>query len=46
MGCLTIFALIVGTIVFLVTVHPVLFFLLILPLTIIALIAFIKWLKK
>ena len=40
------FCLILGAILFLIMVHPLVFWLLALPLTIIFLIAFIGWLKK
>lgn len=40
------FALLLGAIAYLIMVHPVIFFLLVVPLAIIFLFSFIKWLKK
>ena len=40
------FIFLLGAIAFLIMVHPVIFFLLVLPLGIIFLLSFIRWLKK
>ena len=46
MGCLGVFAIVMGIIAFFVMELPLLFFLLILPLAIVLLIAFLAWLRK
>ena len=43
---MTVFVFILGIIVYLIMVHPWVFFLLLLPLAIVIAIAFILWLKK
>ena len=43
---MAVFVFILGFIAFMVMVHPLIFFLLVVPIAIILLIAFIGWLKK
>lgn len=45
-GCLFSFIFIVGGATFLIMTMPLVFFLLVLPLTIMVIVKFIKWLKK